>query len=304
LNVAILGLGLIGGSIGLALHDSDSRDADPPARTIGWDPDRQALDAALTAGAIDEAAATAEQAVAEAEVVFVAAPIAALTQTVRLALRCCPPTCVVTDVGSTKRALIEELAGERGSERFIGGHPLAGAEEGGIDHARADMFLGAPWCLVRAHALGGGGPGAIEADRRLRELIKGFGAHPVEIDAEAHDRVMARISHLPHVLANVLVAATGGFDERERALAAAGPSFRDATRVAGASSAIWTDIYLSNADMVLDAIDEAIADLERVRDALREGDAQALRRWNEQARERKRALMQRDGEPEAGAGAA
>ncbi len=297
MNVAILGLGLIGGSVGLGLR---SRKGDPPARVIGFDPDPDTLAAALAAGAIEEAAASAEQAVAEAEVVFVATPVGALTQTVRLALACSPAGCVVTDVGSTKRSLMKDLEGVGELQRFIGGHPLAGSEEGGLQHARGDLFDGAPWCLVRPRAPDGAGPDAEQASRRLRPLIERLGAHPIEIDAKAHDRLMARISHLPHLLANVLVAGTAGFDERERALAAAGPSFRDATRVAGASSDIWTDIYLSNADMVGSALEEAIASLRQVRNALRRGDARALRSWNEQARERKRALAQRDGVEEAG----
>lgn len=292
MNVAILGLGLIGGSVGLALR---SRDGDPPVRVIGFDPDRDALAAGLAAGAIDESAASAEQAVAEAEVVFVATPVRALAQTVRLALACSPARCVVTDVGSTKRSLMADLEGDEELRRFIGGHPLAGSEEGGLQRARSDLFVGAPWCLVRPHAPGSAESGAVEAGQRLGPLIERLGAQVVEIDADSHDRLMAQISHLPHVLANVLVAGTEGFDERERALAAAGPSFRDATRVAGASSAIWTDIYLSNADMVASAVEEAIASLQQVRDALRRGDARALRRWNEQARERKRALAQSEG---------
>lgn len=277
LNVAVLGLGLIGGSIGLAAHEGAE-----PARVIGFDPDEQAVTAALAMGAIDERATDVEQAVAEADVVFAAAPVSALAEIVSLALRCSPARCVVSDVGSTKRALLRDLATERGIERFVGGHPLAGAEHGGIAHARADLFAGATWCLLRA--------ASEEHCERLRALIESFGARVVEIDAEAHDRLMARISHLPHILANVLMGAVAGLPEDEQALVAAGPSFRDATRVAGASTAIWTDIYLSNADMVTGAIDEAIDALEQVRSALLRKDAAGLAAWNELARARRLAL--------------
>lgn len=294
LNVAILGLGLIGGSIGLALRAGEGPSptgvgespADPggsPVCVVGFDPDEQTLKAALQAGAIDEAAAGASQALAKADVVFVAAPVGALAQSVRLALRDAPRDCVITDVGSTKRALLAELASERGIERFIGGHPLAGAAEGGIAHARADLFEGAAWCLV--------GPCDEACRDRLAALIEGFGAHVVEIDASAHDRLMAHISHLPHVLANVLVAGLIGRPEHERRLAAAGPSFCDATRVAGASTTIWADIYLSNADMLIDAIDEAIDSLGQVKRILGARDEQALRAWNERARVARRDLL-------------
>jgi prephenate dehydrogenase len=168
------------------------------------------------------------------------------------------------------------------TKRFIGGHPLAGAEHGGIEHARADLFDGAAWCVMPAS------DGPLRS--RLHELVEVFGARPVEIDAVAHDRLMARVSHLPHVLANALVGLLAGAGEREMGLAAAGPSFRDATRVAGASTAIWTDIYLSNADMLTAAIDDLIAALTLVRDSLQEGDAAALARWNEAARATRAAM--------------
>lgn len=276
MKVAVLGLGLIGGSVALAARASG-------ATVAGFDPDPRTRARALAAGAIDEAAQTPEHALAGAQAAFAAAPIGALAQTVRLALRSAPADCVITDVGSTKRALLTELAGEPGLERFIGGHPLAGSELAGIEHARADLFQGASWCLMPSSRQ--------PLATRLRELVARFGARPVEIDAHTHDLLMARISHLPHVLANVLVARTADLAERERSLAASGPSFRDATRVAGASSVIWTGIYLSNADMLIGAIEEAIGDLRQVARMLRERDAQALGAWNDLARDRRRALL-------------
>jgi prephenate dehydrogenase len=278
LNVAILGLGLIGGSVGLAARGSG-------AHVVGFDPDPQTRATALAAGAVDAVVQEPQQALADADVVVAAAPVGALAEIVRMALREAPAGCVVSDVGSTKRALVRELAGEPGSERFIGGHPLAGAEQGGVERARADLFAGACWCLMPS-------PQA-QLAARLRELVESLGAVPVEIDAEAHDRLMARISHLPHVLANVLIAGAVGTEDgdalsaAERALAASGPSFRDATRVAGASSAVWTDIYLSNSDMLVEAIDGAIDELAQVREMLREGQAQELAAWNDLARARR-----------------
>jgi prephenate dehydrogenase len=302
LNVAIAGLGLIGGSIGLGLRTGggarlgEAGEAAPPeaggepartpeaggepprsrVRVTGFDPDPKTLAVALEVGAIDEAVCDLELAVADAEIVFACAPIGALEQTVRSALRCAPPGCVVSDVGSTKRTLLASLREEAGAERFVGGHPLAGSEQGGVEHARGDLFAGAAWCLSPM-------PGS-PVPRALVGLIEGLGAHVVEIDADSHDRLMARISHLPHVLANVLMAATAGFGRRERELAAAGPSFRDATRVAGASTAIWTNIYLSNADELSAAIAETIAALEQVQTALQEHDGSGISAWNESAR--------------------
>ncbi|HEV7942753.1 MAG TPA: prephenate dehydrogenase/arogenate dehydrogenase family protein [Solirubrobacteraceae bacterium] len=276
MKVAVLGLGLIGGSIGLAARAGG-------ARVVGFDPDPRTREQALAAGAVDEAVQQPEQALASANVVFAAAPVGALAQTVSLALREAPSDCVISDVGSTKRALLAELREQPGVERFIGGHPLAGSHLGGIEHARADLFQGSSWCLM---------PSAqTRLGDRLRALIAGFGATPVEMDAQTHDRLMARISHLPHVLANVLVAGVADCGERERALAGTGPSFRDATRVAGVSSAIWTDIYLSNADMLIEAIDEAIGELTQVRTRLSHHDAAALDAWSDLARARRRSLL-------------
>jgi prephenate dehydrogenase len=287
LNIAILGLGLIGGSVGLAAAERAA-----PSSIVGFDPNRQASADALRIGAIDQAAACVQEAVSEADIVFAAAPVGALSQCVRLALAYAPPRCVVTDVGSTKRALLQSLAGAPGLERFIGGHPLAGSEDGGIAHARADLFVGAAWCLVKASTADGArqaqSGASLQAHRRLVDLIESFDARLVEIDAEAHDRLMARISHLPHVLANVLIdLVAAGLDEDGQVLAAAGPSFRDATRVAGANTAIWSDIYLSNADMVIAAIDEAVSALRRVRCALEAHDVAALGAWNELAHAQK-----------------
>ncbi len=130
-------------------------------------------------------------------------------------------------------------------ERFIGGHPLAGAETAGVEHARADLFDGAIWYLTPAR-----GSTAGVLYERLHRLLTSFGAQPTAIDADTHDRLMASVSHLPHVLANLLVAQAASCrsaESEEQRLPAVGPSFRDATRVAGANTAIWTDIYLSNA---------------------------------------------------------
>jgi prephenate dehydrogenase len=279
LKVAILGIGLIGGSIGLAARQRTG------AEVCGYDPDAAVRERALQLGAIDTQAPDLAGAVRGADVVFAAAPVAALGATVREALKCAGPECVVSDVGSTKRAL-GALAED---ERFIGGHPLAGAETAGVEHARADLFDGATWYLTPARGTSG------VLYERLHRLLVGLGAQPSAIDAELHDRLMATFSHLPHVLANLLVAqggaqAAGALDAGEQ-LPAAGPSFRDATRVAGANTAIWTDIYISNRDALIAEIEAAIGGLEEFRDLLAAGDAGAVAAWNERAREQREALL-------------
>ncbi|HEV7163543.1 MAG TPA: prephenate dehydrogenase/arogenate dehydrogenase family protein [Solirubrobacteraceae bacterium] len=277
MKVAILGVGLIGGSIGLAARSR--LDAD----VCGYDPDESVRAKALELGAIDTQAAEVAAAVAGAEAVFACAPVAALADIVRQALACAGPDCVVSDVGSTKQPLIE--AG--GDERFVGGHPLAGAETAGVEHARAELFDGATWYLTP----GQGTSGVLY--ERLHRLLAAFGARPTAVDPETHDRLMACVSHLPHVLANVLVSQAAGLleDGESRRLPAVGPSFRDATRVAGANSAIWTDIYMSNRAALIDRIDELQAGLADVRGWLADGDAAAITAWNERARADREHLL-------------
>ncbi len=188
---------------------------------------------------------------------------------------------MVTDVGSTKRAVVASVD----DPRFVGGHPLAGAETTGVEHARADLFDNAVWYLTPTEGTSG------VLYERLHRLIHGIGARPAAIDAELHDAILASVSHLPHVLANVLVAQAAGALAEER-LPATGPSFRDATRVAGASSAIWTDIYLSNRDALGEQIDDAIERLTTIRALLAHGDGDGLTAWNDAAAQARRRLLE------------
>ena len=277
MRIGLVGVGLIGGSIGLAARERLG------ASVTGYDTGLRALEAARERGAIDRGADSVAGAVSDAEAVFVAVPVGMLPDTVRAVLAATPPECVVSDVGSTKRAIVAALD----DTRFVGGHPLAGAETSGVEHARGDLFDGATWYLTPTSSSSG------ILYERLHRLLRGIGARPTAIDAETHDTLLATVSHLPHVLANVLVSqaartlAAGG----ER-LPATGPSFRDATRVAGAPSAIWTDIYVSNRDAIAARLDDTIARLAEVRDALRDGDAARITSWNDGAAEDRRRLLE------------
>jgi prephenate dehydrogenase len=277
MRLAVLGVGLIGGSVALAARQRLG------AQVTGYDDSPDALERALQLGALNSARSTVAEAVADAQAVFVAVPVGGLSDVVRAALAAAPQDCVVTDVGSTKR----EVVGAHSDPRFVGGHPLAGAENAGVAHARADLFDAATWYLTPSATTSG------MLYERLHRLLHGIGARPTAIDAETHDRVLAAVSHLPHVLANVLVsqaaATLAGGEER---LPATGPSFRDATRVAGAPSAIWTDIYLSNRDALTAEIDGAMERLAVVRAALAQGDAPAITAWNEQAAADRRRLLE------------
>ncbi len=277
MRIALVGVGLIGGSIGLAARERLG------ATVAGYDTSDQALTAARERGAIDRACAEIADAVSDAEAVFVAVPVGALKPTLVAVLDAATANTVVSDVGSTKRAIVAALE----DPRFVGGHPLAGAETSGVEHARGDLFDGATWYLTPTPTTSG-----IHYER-LHRFLHSLGARPVAIEPEIHDTILATVSHLPHVLANVLVSqaartlAAGG----ER-LPATGPSFRDATRVAGASSGIWTDIYLSNRDALIAGIDDTIARLHRVRESLDAADASGITDWNDAAADDRRRLLE------------
>lgn len=273
--MAVLGVGLIGGSVGLAARRRLG------AHVVGYDPDGDALSRAVTLGAIHESADDIAAATTEADYAFVATPVGSTVEVARAALAAVGPDCVVSDVGSTKRHIARELA----DARFVPGHPLAGAETAGVEGAREDLFDDALWYLTPV------GADAAPALARMEGLIEQIGATPVVLSPDAHDRLMASVSHLPHVFANVLVAQalraapapTGGGPGTIGL--GTNPSFRDATRVAGANTEVWMDIYMSNSDLLAEALDEAIRELSGVRDALDAEDAGALAAWNERARE-------------------
>jgi len=278
-RIAVVGVGLIGGSIGLAARHRLG------ATVSGWSRSRATLQRALELGALDRAGDSLADAVRDAEAVFACAPVGALPGVVRDVLAAAPADCVVTDAGSTKRSIVDAIA----DPRFVGGHPLAGAETAGVEHARADLFQDATWYLTPTPDATG------TLFERLHRLIRELGARPATIDPLTHDTMLAAVSHLPHVLANVLVAQAAsalGPDEDGERLPATGPSFRDATRVAGANSAIWTDIYLANRDALVEQMDGAIARLQEVRAALTAADPDAVTAWNDAAREDRRRLLE------------
>ncbi|MDX6682564.1 MAG: prephenate dehydrogenase [Solirubrobacteraceae bacterium] len=271
MRVALLGVGLIGGSIGLAARERLG------AHVVGWNRSPAALETALAGGAIDEAVSSLAQ-IGEADVAIASVSVDALPRAVR-DLCDALPDAVVTDVGSTKQALVDAV--DRAN--FIGGHPLAGAESTGVAFARADLFAGATWYLTPTARTEG------VRYERLARFVAGLGAVPTAIAPADHDRLMAAVSHLPHVVANLLVAqaaeALGG-----ETPPATGPSFRDATRVAGANPELWGQIYRANKDALGGQIDELVRRLGEVRSLLDAGGDLAA--WQAQAAGQRAALLE------------
>lgn len=285
-RLAIVGTGLMGASVGLAAKRAGVE------RVTAFDPDPNALATAVERGAVDEAAPSLAKAVADAELTVLAAPVTQLAAQVTAVLAVAGDDSTVTDVGSTKGAV---CAAALGSPHFIGGHPVCGSDAHGAAHASADLFEGATWFLT---------PGR-ETDSARYRLVHSFvgdlGAVPVAVDPQAHDRLVALTSHLPHVLANLLVNQAGAMRiEGHDPLAAAGGSLRDMTRVAGSNPTIWVDIFLENSAEILDALGEHRRRLERVADALEAGDAGFIARWiGEASGNRRRILAEAYGDPGA-----
>jgi prephenate dehydrogenase len=278
MRIAILGVGLIGGSIGLAAR----RRLD--AEVAGFDADPATLERALEAEALDRSADSIAQACEDAELVFCAVPVSALPGVAAEALGASGAESIVTDVGSTKREIVAALGED---ERFIGGHPLAGAETSGVQNARAELFEGARWYLTPTPHTGG-----LLYDRLQRSLAD-LGARPQAIDAETHDRLMATVSHLPHVIANVLVSqAASELAAGSERLPEAGPSLRDTTRVAGANPQIWSDIFASNRESLVAAIDATVSRLQEAAALIRAGDREAVGGWHGRAAEDRRRLLE------------
>ena len=281
MKLGVLGVGLIGGSIGLAARRRLG------AEVVGSGRSPERLVQAVELGAIDRTGSLAE-ACEGADVVFCAGPVAALPDQVREALAAAGPDTVVTDVGSTKGELVEAVGGD---ERFIGGHPLAGAETAGVENAREELFEGARWYLTPTERSSG-----LLYDR-LQRTVTALGARPQAIDPASHDRLMAAISHLPHVLANALAceAADSLRQESER-LPDVGPSFRDMTRVAGSNPAIWADIFASNGEAVARSVDSVAERLRHAAELIREGDREALAAWHGAAGEARGSLLEAESE--------
>jgi prephenate dehydrogenase len=281
LRVAILGVGLIGGSIGLAAR------ARLDAEVAGFDPEPRNVERALEMGALDRGAGSIGDAVDGAELTFCAAPVGALPELVAAAVRDAPAEAAISDVGSTKRELVARIAGTSGGDRFVGGHPLAGAETAGVANAREDLFEGARWYLTPTADTAG-----IHYDR-VQRAIAGLGARPRAIDADTHDRLMATISHLPHVVANALAtSAAATFGGEADRLPEVGPSFRDATRVAGANPTIWADIFATNREAVAREIDSISNRLGEAAALIRRGDVEALDAWHRSAGEDRRRMLE------------
>lgn len=248
-RLAVVGVGLMGGSVALAARRAGVTEV------AGYDPDAAALQEALRREVLTRAAPSAAEAAAGADLVVISAPVRSIPRLIEEVVNAHPRPRLITDIGSTKSSVIAGLSGEA-RRRFIGGHPVCGAETSGVRFARAEMFDGATYFLCSPP------DSRAEAYEQMHAFVTGLGARAVPIDADAHDRLMALVSHVPHVLANVLMREVGQFEAGgRRALYSVGPSFKDLTRVAGSNPRIWRDIFLENRAALRDSLRVVAAEI-------------------------------------------
>jgi prephenate dehydrogenase len=256
-KVGIVGLGLIGGSIALA-----ARQIWPASLVIGVD-NKDVLETAMRLHAID-VAADDPYILAEADLVILAAPVKQNIELLSALEDNVTQAAIVTDVGSTKRAIVEAARALPPRFVFIGGHPLGGAAQSGLEFARPDLFNGRPWLLTPATEQG-------EAVEKLTTFVKALGAEPRVLDVATHDRLLAFLSHLPQLTASALMTVVGDAVGAQ-GLSLSGRGLADTTRLASSPPEIWRDITATNADEIGPALDALISVLQDLRQDLSKGD--------------------------------
>ncbi len=259
-TVAIVGVGLIGGSFALAL-----RKAGFAGRIIGVSSPRT-VEEALRLGVIEESLPL-EEAAGQADLIYLSQPISRILETLPLLRPHLGSGALVTDAGSTKAEIVRAAGRHLAGHRFLGGHPMAGKEKRGVAAAEADLFRDRPYLLtpVEGSAL------AEPPERELVEWIEKIGARPVVVSPAAHDRIVARASHLPQLASTALAAALADREEAEQLQRAAGPGLIDSTRLALSSYEIWEDILTTNTGPIKEALSSYIRKLEQMRDHLVSG---------------------------------
>lgn len=281
MRVAIIGTGLVGASLGLAMSRLDD------VVVVGWDRDPDELATALARGAVSTASGSAVEAAQGADVVVIAVPVSVVGAVAAEVAPVLAPGAILTDVASVKGRIVEELqqAAPEGVH-VIGGHPMAGSHETGAAHASAELFVGATYLLTpTTHT-------DPQAYQRLHALVAAIGARPLAVHPERHDVLVAVVSHLPQLAASTLMnlAAEKARDEHAGLLLLAAGGFRDATRVAASSPDLWLEICAQNRSAIMAVLDDYAARIAQLRGVLESSDDDGLRRALDAAQEARRSL--------------
>ncbi|PTM58692.1 prephenate dehydrogenase [Desmospora activa] len=284
-QATVIGIGLIGGSLALGLKERGG------VTVHGYDASPETVAKAEALGIIDHGHTSLEAAVREADVVFLAVPVgvasAILTELAQLPLQ---DQCIISDVGSTKGDILRTAVSHPAlAARFIGGHPMAGSHQSGVEAARAHLFENAYYVLTPLVDT------SMDQVRRLSECLEcSTGARLVIMKADHHDRVVGAISHLPHVLAAALVNQVAGYNQENEwyhRLAAGG--FRDLTRVAASDPVMWRDILLSNREALLELLADWTSEMEAIQRAIQQGEGATIESFFQEAKQAREGLPER-----------
>lgn len=266
-SVAIIGLGLLGGSIGLAVKERA-----PQISTTGFDLDPAVRAAAKERGLVDRVCETAAEAVSDADLVILCVPVGAMEAAARDIAGATAPDAIISDVGSSKQSVAKALAEALPGRTIIPAHPVAGTEQSGPEAGFATLFENR-WCILTPSA--DADPLAVEA---LGDFWKSLGAKIEVMDAEHHDLVLAVTSHIPHLIAYTIVGTASDLEEvtRSEVIKYSAGGFRDFTRIAASDPVMWRDVFLSNKSAVLEMLGRFTEDLTALQRAIRSGDGDTL----------------------------
>ena len=293
-HVAIIGLGLLGGSIGLAV-----RQHLPGVRTTGYDADPQVRARAAERGLADTICDSAAEAASGADLVILCVPVGAMAEAGRGIAPALSAGAVISDVGSSKRTISEALAKALPDHCVIPAHPVAGTEDSGPDAGFATLFH-QRWCIVTPPP--GTEPAKVSA---LVNFWESLGAMVDTMDAEHHDLVLAVTSHIPHLIAYTIVGTASDLEDvtRSEVIKYSAGGFRDFTRIAASDPTMWRDVFLHNREAVLEMLDRFLTDLAMMREAIRASDGETMFDWFTRTRAIRRsivALGQDDARPDFG----
>lgn len=264
-QITVVGIGLIGGSFALA-----ARRAGLAERITGWDsPD--VVDQASALGVIDSPEESFESGGCQSDLIYLAAPVGSIVSILEQGEKLFRNGSIVTDAGSTKRRICSAAESIPSSVLFVGGHPMAGSHSTGLTHADAALFEGAPYALVQDESR----PDSREAGLVMEEVVLALGARPVRVSADEHDRIVARVSHAPQLVATSLARCVSR-SIRPEDFRLTGSGFAETIRLAGSSWSVWEDICRSNADEITLALDELISEIKEMRNDIGSGNLERM----------------------------
>lgn len=283
-KIVIFGVGLIGGSVALALKKAGST-----AQIVGLGRSTESLQTALALGVIDVASTDVASAVQNADLILIATPVAQTPAILKAIQPHLSPNTIITDAGSTKSDVLAYAQTTLGAQakQFVGGHPIAGAEKSGVSAATADLYSNKNVVLTPIQ------DNSVDAIQQVKNLWQSCGANVSEMSAATHDSIFAAVSHLPHLLAFALVDDIASRPNAEQLFGFAASGFRDFTRIAGSHPEMWRDISLANKTALLSELNAYQAELARLKQLLENEDGAGLQALFERASSARNAWAKR-----------